>query len=31
MCMGKPPFGKAYVLCDGSGQCIQLDEVDHMD
>ena len=29
MHMIKPPFVKAYVLCDGLEQCVQLGEVDH--
>ena len=26
---GNSPIVKAYTLCDGLGECVQLDEVDH--
>ena len=29
MHVGNSPIVKAYTLCDGSGECVQLDEVDH--
>ena len=29
MHVGNSPVVRAYTLCDGSGECVQLDEVDH--